>query len=274
LGRTLTGVALRDPLPVFPPQASCGQCLPEVYVAGWEDGTFGDPSSPHDAFMVKMIEDTPTSFATSTSPQVATTSFTVSWAGSSPVSSVTTFDVFVSDNGGPFTPFLTGTSATSATFTGLPGHTYGFFSIATDAAGNKEPMKTAADIVVTIGPAPPTILCTGCYFLIDGTRATLAFNVSVAGSSSTFAFSVRSATQAVQFTSTATSQISVNGNSATFSGQGNLNGQPGYNFSVTAHDGGGAGSSLDTVSIAITGPNNFSYSAAGTIAGGDIVVRQ
>jgi len=96
--------------------------------------------------------------------------------------------------------------------------------------------------------------------------------VSVAGSGSTFAFTVRSATQAVQFTSTATSQISVNGNSATFSGQGNLNG-PGYNFSVTAHDGGGAGSSLDTVSIAITGPNNFSYSAAGTIAGGDIVVH-
>jgi hypothetical protein len=224
--------------------------------------------------MVKMIEDTPTSFATTVAPQVATSSFTVSWGGSSPVSSVTTFDVFVSDNGGPFTPFQTATTATSATFTGVPAHTYGFFSIATDAAGNKEPMKTTADVVVTIGPAPPTILCTGCYFLKDGARATLAFNVSVAGSSSTFAFNFRNSTQTVQFASTATSQISINGNSATFSGQGNVNGQTGYTFTVTATDGGAAGSGLDTVSIAITGPNNFSYSAAGTIAGGDIVVHQ
>jgi hypothetical protein len=71
-----------------------------------------------------------------------------------------------------------------------------------------------------------------------------------------------------------TSQISVNGNSATFSGQGNLNGQTGYGFTVTARDGGGPGSGLDTVSIAITGPNDFSYSAAGAMSGGDIVVHQ
>lgn len=121
-------------------------------------------------------------------------------------------------------------SHTSATFTGVPGHTYVFFSIARDASGISEPMKTTADIVVT------------------------------------------NSTQAAQFASTTTSAISVNGNSATFSGQGNLNGQAGYNFTVTAKDGGGAGLDLDTVSIAITGPNNFSYTAEGTIAGGDIVV--
>jgi hypothetical protein len=43
---------------------------------------------------------------------------------------------------------------------------------------------------------------------------------------------------------------------------------------VTAKDGGGAGSGLDTVAISITGPNNFSFSAAGTIAGGDTVVHE
>ena len=63
-------------------------------------------------------------------------------------------------------------------------------------------MKTAPDAVVTIGPAPPTILCTGCYFVTNGARATLAFNVSVAGSGSTFTFTSRNSTQAMQFAST------------------------------------------------------------------------
>jgi hypothetical protein len=135
LGQTLTGVALRQRPPVFP----------EIYVSG-----FRHVASSQEAFMVKMIEDTPTSFATSTATQVNTSSFTVNWGGSGPVSGALTFDVFVSDNGGPFTLFKTATMATSATFTGAAQHTYGFFSIATDAAGNKEPMKTSADFVVTI----------------------------------------------------------------------------------------------------------------------------
>jgi len=42
---------------------------------------------------------------------------------------------------------------------------------------------------------------------------------------------------------------------------------------VTATDGGGPGSGLDSVSIAITGPNNFSHSKNGTILGGDIIVK-
>jgi len=107
----------------------------EIYVSG-----FRHVVSSQEAFMVKMIEDTLTSFATSTATQVNTSSFTVNWGGSGSVSGALTFDVFVSDNGGPFTLFKTATMATSATFTGQAQHTYGFFSIATDAAGNKEAM--------------------------------------------------------------------------------------------------------------------------------------
>jgi hypothetical protein len=121
---------------------------------------------------------------------------------------------------------------------------------------------------------PPTIQCTGCYFTIQNLRATLAFNIGYQGAVSTFSYNYRSATQTVQFASTTTSQISVNGNTSTFSGQGALNGNVGYNFTVTAKDGGGVGSGLDTFSVAITGPNNYSYSVNGTIAGGDIVVHQ
>ena len=143
LGQTLTGVAVRQSAPVFP----------EIYVAG-----FRHVATSQEAFMVKMIEDTPTSFATSTSTQVNTSSFTVSWGGSGPVSGALTFDVFVSDSGGPFTPFQTATMATSAPFQGVAGHTYGFFSIATDAAGNKEPMKSRADFVVTIVDVTPPVI--------------------------------------------------------------------------------------------------------------------
>jgi hypothetical protein len=52
-----------------------------------------------------------------------------------------------------------------------------------------------------------------------------------------------------------------------------LNGTAGYTFTVSATDGGGAGSGLDTVLIQLFGPNNFTYNAPATIAGGDIVVH-
>jgi len=214
---------------------------PEIYTTGWRY-TGGHDFDHEDAFVVKLEEGTPTSTIASLPPQVTGPSFTVSWGGSDPSSNIATYDVFASVDGEAFTAFQTNTTTTSATFTGVPGHIYGFFSIATDTAGNREPMKTAPDVVVTVGTtAPPTILCTGCYFMTNGVRATLAFNVSTAGSGSTFTFNSRNATQAIQFVSTAVSQISATGSFATFSGEGALNGQAGYTFTVSATDGGSAG---------------------------------
>jgi hypothetical protein len=121
---------------------------------------------------------------------------------------------------------------------------------------------------------PPTILCTGCYFIVQNLRATFAFNVGYAGGVSTFSYNYRSSSQTVQFASTVTSAIALSGNTATFSGQGTLNGQAGYSFTVIAKDGGGPGSGLDYVALTITGPNGYSYSVAATVIGGDIVVHQ
>jgi hypothetical protein len=99
--------------------------------------------------------------------------------------------------------------------------------------------------------------------------------VSTPGSGSTFTFNTRNANQPLQFVSTTVSQISATVSGfATFSGEGTLNGQLGYTFTVGATDGGPAGSGLDTVLIQIFGPNNFTYNAPATIAGGDIVVHQ
>ena len=86
--------------------------------------------------------------------------FTLTWSGTDVGSGVQDFTIFVSDNGGPFTPFQTNTTATSATFTGEVGHTYGFYSVARDLVGNVEANKTAAEtttqVVLVLDNAPPT----------------------------------------------------------------------------------------------------------------------
>jgi len=64
-------------------------------------------------------------------------------------SGVAAYEVYVAVDGGPFTPWLSGVTNTSATFFGQAGHQYGFFSLARDRVGNVEPMKTGPDVVVT-----------------------------------------------------------------------------------------------------------------------------
>ena len=89
---------------------------------------------------------------------VNTTSFTVSWSGadSSGGSGLATYDVFVSDNGGAYTTFLSGTTATSAIYSGVNGHTYAFYSVATDNAGNVEGAPTVADSVTLVDTIAPS----------------------------------------------------------------------------------------------------------------------
>ena len=77
-------------------------------------------------------------------------SFPVQWAGTDPGSGIQDFTIFVADNGGPFNPFISDTTNTSATFTGQNGHTYAFYSIATDLADNIENSKAVADTVTTV----------------------------------------------------------------------------------------------------------------------------
>ena len=84
-------------------------------------------------------------------PTFSVPTFTVNWSGADDAggSGISTFDVFDSDNGRPFQPLLTDTLLTSTTFTGTVGHTYGFYSVATDNVGNRQPTPTAAQASVT-----------------------------------------------------------------------------------------------------------------------------
>ncbi len=71
--------------------------------------------------------------------------FPVSWSGTDKGSGIVTYTIYVSDDGGAFAPWQSSVAMTSATYAGVAGHTYAFYSIATDGAGNVEAAKTAAD---------------------------------------------------------------------------------------------------------------------------------
>lgn len=85
--------------------------------------------------------------ATTSSPQ-----FTVSWSGSDANGSgIAAYDVFVAEDGGPYTPWQTSTTATAATFEGQSGATYRFYAVATDNVGLRQPDSTAAQAMTTVG---------------------------------------------------------------------------------------------------------------------------
>ena len=82
----------------------------------------------------------PSSSVEALAAKQSSATFTVNWSGSDDTggSGIASYEVFVSDNGGPFTPWLSDTAQTTATYTGEAGHTYSFYSLATDNVGNRE----------------------------------------------------------------------------------------------------------------------------------------
>src|SRR5207253_2034638 len=79
-------------------------------------------------------------------PAHSLTTFTVSWSAetSADPNRIVAFSIYVSDNGGPFTPFVVNTTTTSAKFVGKLGHTYGFASVAVDSVGDVQATPTVA----------------------------------------------------------------------------------------------------------------------------------
>jgi len=70
--------------------------------------------------------------------------FTVAWRGSDDRSGIAWFDVQVSLDGGPWMPWLTHVTASSATFQGAQGHGYAFRVRAADGRGNVSPFNVAS----------------------------------------------------------------------------------------------------------------------------------
>jgi hypothetical protein len=83
----------------------------------------------------------------------------VSWSGEDNEGGrgVVAYDLYVSENGGPFLLWLMQTTANGALYRGTQGNTYAFYSIATDGAGNVESMPGVPDaqtVVSLVNHAP------------------------------------------------------------------------------------------------------------------------
>lgn len=90
-------------------------------------------------------------------PLYSAADFTVSWQGTDEGSGVAAYDVFVSVDGGPMVLWLQSTQQTSATYTGVPGHSYGFATRGVDRAGNAGAIPRAAQTeTVVAAPGTPT----------------------------------------------------------------------------------------------------------------------
>src|SRR6202012_475036 len=90
-------------------------------------------------------------------PSFEPKTFTVSWTGNDGTGSgIAFYDVYVSDNGGLFALWQSATTATSASYTGVDKHVYGFYSVATDMVGNQEQKLASAEASTTVDNAAPS----------------------------------------------------------------------------------------------------------------------
>jgi hypothetical protein len=83
--------------------------------------------------------------------------FEVGWSGADVGSGIKSYDLWVSEDGGPFNPWLTGTTETVAIFHGLSGRSYSFYSIARDWTDNLEEVPVVPDSATQVAMLPPIV---------------------------------------------------------------------------------------------------------------------
>ena len=91
----------------------------------------------------------PTSHVTQLDASQPSVIFNVNWSGTDNGSGVQSYTIFVSENGGPFTPWIADTTATSGFLPGQPAKTYAFYCIARDQTGNIENAKISGEATTT-----------------------------------------------------------------------------------------------------------------------------
>ncbi|HEY1686274.1 MAG TPA: RHS repeat-associated core domain-containing protein [Tepidisphaeraceae bacterium] len=101
----------------------------------------------------------PTSTITALPATATSTYFNLTWTGTDDAngSGIAGYNIYVSEDGGAYTLFLANTNASSAQFVGTPGHSYSFYSIATDNAGNQQSVPASGQASTTIPAIARTI---------------------------------------------------------------------------------------------------------------------
>jgi hypothetical protein len=130
------------------------------------DNAAGNPGSGSQSTSWLMDTTPPTSGLDELPSQIDATSFTINVTafdapgpGASESSGLASIAIYVSTDGGPYVLFTkVPPGDPSTTFTGQPGNTYSFYSIATDAAGNVQPTPQAPQATIRVnGPAAAVV---------------------------------------------------------------------------------------------------------------------
>jgi hypothetical protein len=164
----------------------------------------------------------------------------------------------------------------ASTTVALPAGVYG---VSVSFAGDDFylPCATVMDTLVTVQAAAAKV--TGGGWISIGTgRTSFGFNaIPQAGSLFTGQFQLRSNNGKNRFHGNVVSGLSGSGNTATWTGTGSWNGQPGYTYTISVVDNGSSGSKRgDTISITITSPAGttvYSTGGAQALKGGNITVH-
>ncbi len=117
---------------------------------------------------------TPSSQVAGLPATASSTSFSVSWSGQDDIggSGVGAYDVYVGVDGGAYTLWQSGTAATSATYTGVGGHTYRFYSLAHDNVGHVEAAPETGDALTAVEANTAPNIPPGQNFNVAGNAVT------------------------------------------------------------------------------------------------------
>ena len=142
-----------------------------------------DTNAPMNTAVVLNTIDAapPASQITTASGSQGNDKIQLAWSGHDDTggSGIASYDIYVSVDGGSYLRFLSGTTATSATYAADPNHTYRFYSVATDNVGNAEAVPATPDATITTWPTESKTLKKGSaswsFTDSDGTAVTLMY---------------------------------------------------------------------------------------------------
>ncbi|MDP9100055.1 MAG: hypothetical protein M3N48_13855 [Verrucomicrobiota bacterium] len=113
----------------------------------------GNPPLDTNSWLNTIDNSPPVSQVQALASGQSSTHFQVSWNGSDSGAGISTYTIFVSENGGAYRVWLGNTTLTSAFFDGNPNSSYSFYSVAQDGAGNVETAPAVADATVLSTPS-------------------------------------------------------------------------------------------------------------------------
>ncbi|MFZ5798459.1 MAG: thrombospondin type 3 repeat-containing protein, partial [Thermodesulfobacteriota bacterium] len=127
----------------------------EIYTNQVDPHDPGQGTDPTKEALVTIDIERPVSSMMPLPSKVATSTFTVSWTGSDSSSDIAGYNIFTRDAmESSWHLWQEKTTATSANFPGIPGHTHEFYSVAMDNVGNVEEKLPLPGTKTFVDPTP------------------------------------------------------------------------------------------------------------------------